>query len=171
VHPELVFREEGGRSVPLLVWRLPEAFPTISSGPLGGGLGLRGWVINATVPMSYNRDDPDAHLTEIATDLGLSGAGTGLLTGVDVVRREEAVDENVTVWATVGLGKLIRAAEPAGTRAGTAAETEHAGTINIIAWVPARLSHAALGSAAGPRGVPGRDGRRPRFFSRPGRLV
>ena len=68
----------GGSRAPLL---------TISSGPLGGGIGPRHWVVNATVPMSYDRDDPDIHLAEIAAGLGLpDGPGVGLLTGVDVGR-------------------------------------------------------------------------------------
>lgn len=84
----------------------------ISSGPLGGGIGRRQWVINATVPMSYDRDDPDAHLAEIANGLSLDGPGVGLLTGVDVARMCRAADGGVTAWATVGLGAPVRAAGP-----------------------------------------------------------
>jgi len=142
VRPELVFREEDGRSAPLLVWRLPGAFPTISSGPLGGGIGPRRWVINATVPMSYDRDDPDAHLAEMATGLGLDGPGAGLMTGVDVARMIETTDSGVRVWATVGLGKPIQAAVPEPVE-----QDAVVGTVNIIAYVPARLSDAALVNA------------------------
>lgn len=142
MRPELLFREEGGHDVPLQVWRLPGAFPTISSGPLGGGLTARQWVINATVPMSYDRDDPDAHLAEMAVDLGLTGPGAGLMTGVDVARMVTAEDMGVRVWATVGLGRPIPAA------AATVAESAvHVGTINIVALVPARLADAALVNA------------------------
>lgn len=84
----------------------------ISSGPLGGGIGRRQWIINATVPMSYDRDDPDAHLAEIAAGLSLDGPGVGLLTGVDVARMCRAADGGVTAWATVGLGAPVRAAGP-----------------------------------------------------------
>jgi len=142
VRPELVFREEGGRTAPLLVWRLPGAFPTISSGPLGGGIGPRRWVINATVPMSYDRDDPDAHLAEMAVGLGLDGPGAGLMTGVDVGRLVETTDDGVRVWATVGLGKPILAAAPGELHEGVVV-----GTVNIIAWIPARLCDAALVNA------------------------
>ena len=62
-------------------------------------IGPRRWVINATVPMSYARPDPDAHLAELAADLGLAGPGTGLLTGVDVATVVTAPDAGVTVWA------------------------------------------------------------------------
>ncbi|NUT37441.1 MAG: adenosylcobinamide amidohydrolase [Hamadaea sp.] len=140
MRPELLFREEGGRDVPLLVWRLPGAFPTISSGPLGGGLTTRQWVINATVPMDYDRDDPDAHLASMAHDLGLPGPGAGLLTGVDVARVVATHDGGVRVWATVGLGRPIPAAAPQETAA-------RVGTINIVACTPVRLSDAALVNA------------------------
>lgn len=122
----------------MAVWRLPGTLPTISSGPLGGGIGRRAWVINATVPMSYNRDDPDAHLTGIAGDLGLTGPGVGLLTGVDAALTVEAVDEGATVWATVGLGNAGLAAAP------PASIAYRAGTINIVARVPAAWTDAAL---------------------------
>ncbi|WP_051366302.1 adenosylcobinamide amidohydrolase [Hamadaea tsunoensis] len=125
----------------MAVWRLPGTLPTISSGPLGGGIGRRSWVINATVPMSYNRDDPDTHLTEIAGDIGLTGDGVGLLTGVDTGLLVEACDEGVTVWATVGLGNAGLAAAPAEPIA------YRAGTINVVARVPAAWTDAALVNA------------------------
>ena len=61
----------------MLLWRFPEPVLAIASGPLGGGIGERHWVVNATVALSYDRDDPDAHLREIADRLGLRGAGCG----------------------------------------------------------------------------------------------
>ena len=54
--PELTTRSENGHDVPLLVWRLPAPVRAISSAVLGGGLGPCQWLINATVPMSYDRD-------------------------------------------------------------------------------------------------------------------
>jgi len=151
VRPELVFREEDGVAAPLLVWRLPGAFPTISSGPLGGGIGDRRWVMNATVPMSYDRDDPDTHLTDMAADLGLTGPGIGLMTGVDVARVVTTVDDSVEVYATVGLGKPELAAAPAGEslgeRSGVRSGSPGVGTVNIVAFLPARLGEAALVNA------------------------
>jgi len=143
VEPELRTRREAGLDVPVLVWRFPRPLLTIASGPLGGGLGTRGWAVNATVPMSYDRDDPDVHLTEIAAGLGLpTGPGAGLLTGVDVSRYVTATDGGVTVTATVGLGAPAWAAAPDGDlrRAGP-------GTINVVAYLPERLSAAALVNA------------------------
>jgi adenosylcobinamide amidohydrolase len=125
----------------MLVWRLPDANPAISSAALGGGLRTPGWVINATVPMSYDRDDPDVHLGELARGLGLAGEGVGLLTGVDVTEVVDMIEDGVRVWATVGLGNAVKAAAPADEMA------EPVGTINVVAYVPARLSEAALVNA------------------------
>ena len=137
--PILTARPEDGESIPLLVWRLPAPMRAISSGSLGGGIGHREWVINATVPMSYARDDPHAHLTALARGLGLDGPGVGLLTGVDVTQRVAGVDGAAEVWATVGLGAPIMAA------AEREVPHQHTpGTINIVAFLPVRLSDAAL---------------------------
>ena len=87
VQPYLIDRLEAGHRMPVLVWRLANPMLAISSGPLGGGIGVRSWVVNATVPMSYFRDDPDNHLAEIAAALDLPGTGVGLMTGVDVAQR------------------------------------------------------------------------------------
>ncbi|MFC7275421.1 adenosylcobinamide amidohydrolase [Paractinoplanes rhizophilus] len=108
--PTLTHRSEGGHDIPLLVWRLPVPVRSISSAVLGGGVGECRWVVNASVPMSYDRDDPAVHLAELAAGLGLSGPGVGLLTGVDVADVVAAADEGVRVWATVGLGAPIQAA-------------------------------------------------------------
>ncbi len=140
--PVLTHRAEGGLDLPLLVWRLPEPVLAISSAVLGGGIGPCGWLINATVPMSYDRDDPADHLAALAAGLGLNGRGVGLLTGVDVTEVVSAADGGVQVWATVGLGFPEQAAAPV-----SAVEAPHAGTVNIVAWVPARLSPGALVNA------------------------
>jgi adenosylcobinamide amidohydrolase len=141
VEPALTTRSEGGRDVPVLVWRLPEPLLVISSAPMGGGIGARRWVLNATVPMSYHREDPDAHLGEMAHGLGLGGPGVGMLTGKDVAEVVRAADTGVTVWATVGVGAPTWAAAP------VAAAAPAVGTVNVVAYVPARLSEAALVNA------------------------
>lgn len=144
--PLLTDRVESGGRPPLLVWRLSTPLRAISSAPLGGGIGMRRWVINATVPMSYRRDDPDRHLTDLAADLGLSGPGIGLLTGVDVTEVVARGDCGVRVWATVGLGASIWAADdPLPADEPTAAG--RVGTVNIVAFVPAPLTDAALVNA------------------------
>ncbi|MEO3776282.1 adenosylcobinamide amidohydrolase [Micromonospora sp. B11E3] len=143
--PTLTSRREDGREVPLLVWRPGRPLLAVSSAPLGGGIGVRNWVVNATVPMSYHRDDPADHLAELADQLGLDGPGVGLLTGVDVAEVVTRADGGVHVWATVGLGTPVQAAaaepEPAGC------PTPRVGTVNIVVQVPARLGDAALVNA------------------------
>jgi adenosylcobinamide amidohydrolase len=164
VHSERAVRREGGYDLPALVWRPVGPALMVSSGPLGGGIGVRHWVVNATVPMSYARTDPAVHLAELAAGLGLTGPGTGLLTGVDVTRAVTVTDGGVTVVATVGLGDPIWAAAPAnpasdwtpavanpvpdgGAAGGRVARGGGVGTINVVAWVPARLAEAALVNA------------------------
>jgi adenosylcobinamide amidohydrolase len=146
MRPTASSRDEDGRAVPLLCWRLDPPMLAISSAPLGGGIGERRWVLNATVPMSYSRNDPDVHLGELASGLGLDGPGVGLLTGVDVTDRVRHADGGAVAWATVGLSAAILAAALAGAAPTQAAATE-TGTINIVASVPARLSDAALVNA------------------------
>ncbi|MEU6022494.1 adenosylcobinamide amidohydrolase [Micromonospora sp. NPDC047134] len=140
--PVLTTRREDGRDIPLLVWRARRPLRAVSSAPLGGGIGVRRWVLNATVPMSYDREDPAAHLVDMARRLGLDGPGVGLLTGVDVGEMLIRTDTGVRVWATVGLGTPIPAAAPAAP-----AVAQRVGTVNIVAWVPARLGDAALVNA------------------------
>lgn len=140
--PTLTSRAEDGRDIPLLFWRATGPLRTVSSGPLGGGIGVRRWVLNATVPMSYDSDDPAAHLAALAVDLALDGPGVGLLTGVHVGEVVARTDTGVRVWATVGLGTPVLAAAP--TPAGL---VQRVGTVNIVVYVPARLADSALVNA------------------------
>ncbi|WP_018255196.1 adenosylcobinamide amidohydrolase [Salinispora mooreana] len=146
--PSLCTRREDGRDLPVLVWRAERPLLSASSAALGGGLGVRSWVINATVPMSYDRDDPVEHLAELAAGCGLDGSGVGLLTGVDVAKVVARTDTGVRVWATVGLGVPIWAAappEPAPVVAAVPGAGRHpVGTVNTVVYVPARLGPAAL---------------------------
>ncbi|TDV36864.1 adenosylcobinamide amidohydrolase [Actinophytocola oryzae] len=135
--PELA--EVDGR--PVLVWRLSSPWLAVSSSVLGGGLGERHWVLNATVEYGYTRLDPDRHLAEIASSLGLTGEGIGLLTAVDVREVVHRADEGVHVSVTTGIGGYPTWA------AGPAAVSEKAGTINTVCWLPRRLSPAALVNA------------------------
>jgi len=73
--PTLTARVEHARPIPVLVWEFAEPQLCISSGPLGGGVGARDWLVNATVPLDYARTDPDRHLTEIGAALGMSASG------------------------------------------------------------------------------------------------
>jgi adenosylcobinamide hydrolase len=140
VSAQLTYRREDGLDLPVLVWRLAGPELAISSGALGGGIGARCWVVNATVPMSYHPTDVPAHLAQLASGLDLTGPGTALVTGLDVARVATATDGGVTAATTVGLGDPIWAAAPT-------AVASRVGTINLVVRVPARLSEAALVNA------------------------
>jgi adenosylcobinamide hydrolase len=136
--PSLTHRREDGLDVPLLLWRFPEPLLAASSAVLGGGVGPRDWLINASVAMSYARPDPDVHLASLAAGLGLIGSGVGLLTGVDVADAVHTRDDDLEVHATVGLGAPIQAASA------EAGFDHQPGTVNIVIWVPQRLGDGAL---------------------------
>jgi adenosylcobinamide hydrolase len=139
---QLRWRRDGNRHFPALVWRFPSPVRAISTAPHGGGLGPRRWVLNAQVPGSYARRDPDHHLRKLAVSLGLAGKGVGMMTAVDVRDYSIAHDGGVEVAVTVGLGHTVRAACAPGMTAMTPESL--VGTINVVAFVPERLSDGAL---------------------------
>jgi adenosylcobinamide hydrolase len=147
MHGELHWREEDGIALPAVVVRFGRPVRAVSSAPLGGGIGLRRFVVNAQVPGSYARSDPDAHLRAIAADLELAGDGVGMLTAADVRAARRAGDGGVDVLATVGLGHPILAAAPPEDAGQCGQAHPSVGTINIVAFVPARLSDAAFVNA------------------------
>jgi adenosylcobinamide amidohydrolase len=144
--PELHWRHEDGQQLPLLLWRFDPPRWTVSSAVLGGGLGPRHWVINASVPPAYSRMDPEAHLAELADGLGLRGPGAGLLTAVDVSQAVTVTDGGVTVTATTGLGHPAWAAAPDGHLRDQTSD-HLPGTINIVALVPVAFTGAAMVNA------------------------
>lgn len=135
-------RSEGGRPFPLLVWRSPAPLRMVASAPHGGGIGVRRWVVNAQVPASYGRRDPDRHLAQLAVSLGLRGRGVGMLTAADVRAVSTCTDGGVEASATVGLGHPTWAAAPDAVR-----PVSLVGTINLLVLVPEPLSDAALVNA------------------------
>jgi adenosylcobinamide amidohydrolase len=135
-------RHEDGRPFPVLVWRAATPLRMIASAPHGGGLGVRRWVLNAQVPVSYGRRDPDHHLSRLGVSLGLPGRGVGMLTAADVRAVSVANDSGVEVSATVGLGHPTWAAA-----ADPARPVSLVGTINVLVLLPERLSDAALVNA------------------------
>jgi adenosylcobinamide hydrolase len=144
VELQLRSRSEAGRQLSVLVWRFDRPLRVAASAPHGGGLATRRWIVNAQVPPSYARRDPDHHLRKLAVSLGLPGHGVGMLTAADVRSFVTTVDEGVEVVATVGLGEPEWAAAP---RAAPRVPVRLAGTINVVALLPARLSDAALVNA------------------------
>lgn len=134
-------RREAGRQLPVLVWRWHAPMRCIASTPLGGGLGARRWAVNAQVPASYARRDPERHLTALGVSLGLPGRGVGMLTAADVSRYALARDNGAAAFVTVGLGHPVQAAAPEEGR------QPLVGTINLVLVVPERLTDAALVNA------------------------
>jgi adenosylcobinamide hydrolase len=134
--------DEGGRQHPALVWRLDPPALVISSAPLGGGIGVRHWVVNAEVPLEYARRDLETHLGSIAGALGCDGPGVGFLTAAPVEDFTTGRDGDVRAHATVGLRHPTWAADLEG-----AASRPPVGTINVLVGVPVRLETAALVNA------------------------
>ena len=132
----------GSRDLPLAVFRLPAGTRSIASSPLGGGMGRRSWVINAQVPFSYARRDPQDHLRELASSLGLRGRGVGMLTAAAVPDYSAASEGGVDVVATVGVELVEQAAAPPRT-----GSPRRAGTINVVVLLPRPMSDAALVNA------------------------
>jgi adenosylcobinamide hydrolase len=135
-------RQEGARAFPVLVWRASSPMRMVASAPHGGGIGVRRWVVNAQVPLSYGRRDPDHHLTRLGVSLGLPGRGVGMLTAADVRAVSSCTDSGVEVAATVGLGHPTWAAAPDVT-----SPVSLVGTVNLVVLLPERLSDAALVNA------------------------
>ena len=159
---EMHWRQEDAASLPVAVWRAGPGCRMIASGVAGGGIGDRQWVLNAQVAPAYSRMDPAAHVAELAAELGLAGAGVGLLTAASVTDVVEREDEGVRVAATVGLRVPTWAAAPPGTvdqevapilPPGAVAVDREAGpiwrpgTINILVSVPVPLGDAAYVNA------------------------
>ncbi|HEX5566974.1 MAG TPA: adenosylcobinamide amidohydrolase [Streptomyces sp.] len=130
---------------PAVVWRPGPGWRMLSSSVLGGGMGPRGWVLNAQVPLTYDRTDPAVHLGELAAARNLEGPGVGMLTAASVRHYVHVREEGVRVTATVGLSVPTWAAgygpEPRTLRA------PGPGTVNIIAALPVPLDDAALVNA------------------------
>ena len=112
---ELHTRFEDGTSLPFLVWRFLRPMRVVSSAPVGGGLGVRSWIINAQVAGHYGRTDLEAHICELALVAGLDPQPdhVGLLTAADVSAGFEGFDRGVHVRASVGVREPVWAAAPA----------------------------------------------------------
>ena len=123
-----------------LVWRLGTPRLSASTASVGGGIGVRQWVLNAQVPHDYARRDVAVHVDEVVHALGLSGPGVGMLTAADVAAGAHAEDAGVQVEATVGLERPLWAAAPAEAVVTATAP----GTVNVVAFLPVRHTEAAL---------------------------
>jgi adenosylcobinamide hydrolase len=136
-------RREGHLELAALSWRPASPVRVASTSVLGGGIGERAWFLNASVPARYAADDPAAELRALATGVGLTGAGVGMLTAKDVRAAVVEEDDGVRVVATVGLGWPTWAAAPPDD----ADRVAGVGTVNVLAAVPSALGDAALVNA------------------------
>ena len=105
-------------------------------------MGLRSWIANVEVPKVYDRVDIAEHASEIKSALRLGGDGVVLLTAAAVDNHTMADDAGVIATATVGLTLPTWAAAPDGDAG--AWQPPLPGTVNVVAWVPARLSLSAM---------------------------
>ena len=97
----------------MLVWRFPEPVRAIATTVLGGGIGVRGWVLNAEVPSDFHVADPGAHAAAIGSDLGLDpGAGIGFLTAAPVFDVTTHCDGGARCDATVRVVTTENASAP-----------------------------------------------------------
>ncbi|MFP5255469.1 MAG: adenosylcobinamide amidohydrolase [Acidimicrobiia bacterium] len=137
--PALVAQADGR---PALLWRVEHPVRAIATTVLGGGLGERSWIVSAHVPLDFSAADPAAEVAAVAGHLGCRGSGIGFLTAARVEDVCTTEDEGARCDATVGLSVPTWAAAPDG-----ASSEWVAGTINLVCWVPAPLSDAALANA------------------------
>ncbi|MEV0229261.1 adenosylcobinamide amidohydrolase [Nonomuraea sp. NPDC050786] len=139
---KLTYRVEDGARLGALLWEFGPGWRMISSALLGGGIGVREWVLNAQVVAGYARMDPVDHLVS----LGPGGDGVGMLTAASVDRYVQASDGGVEAYATVGLRVPTWAAAPEGV-ADPELAPMRVGTINIVAVLPVAMTDAALVNA------------------------
>ncbi|MEX2292963.1 MAG: adenosylcobinamide amidohydrolase [Acidimicrobiales bacterium] len=125
---------------PALVWRFVDPVLTLATAVLGGGLGRRSWIVNAEVMAHYEHHCPAEHAAELAAGLGLpAGEGVVFLTAASVLDVASCHDGGATCDATVGVSVPTWAADADGARSAW-----QPGTINLVCWVPAPMSDAAL---------------------------
>jgi adenosylcobinamide amidohydrolase len=139
MHPERVEHHTSGSARPALLWRLGTAVRCASTATVGGGLGERRWILNVQVPLDYARVDLEAHVAEVASDVGCRGTGIGMLTAASFDSLTEHEDRDVHATATVGVSKPTWAAD-----VDDALTVWRVGTINIVVFVPVALTDAAM---------------------------
>ncbi len=126
----------------VLAWALPDDTAVLSSAPVSGGLTRPRWLVNIGVPADYARTDLDAHVREVATELGLEDSGVAMLTAADVGRVSRSEGAGVVAHATVAVSKPTWAADASGGWSSWSP-----GTINIVVQVGGRLTSAAAVNA------------------------
>jgi adenosylcobinamide amidohydrolase len=137
---KLTYRVEEGARLGSLLWEFGPGWRMISSAMLGGGIGVREWVLNAQVVAGYSRMDPVDHLVSLGPS---AGAGVGMMTAASVDRYVRASDGGVEAYATVGLRVPTWAAAPEG-HADPELAPIRVGTVNIMVVLPVAMTDAAL---------------------------
>lgn len=162
VEVTLVDHRTCGAPRPMLRWRFPAPVRCASTAVVGGGIGGRSWLLNAQVPLDYDRHDLLAHAAELAAGAGCDdGGGVVLLTAATVGPPRPCHDGGVICWATVGVTTPAWAAGP-----DASSSPWVPGTVNVVVHLPVRLDDAALVNAVATateaksqalweRGVPG----------------
>jgi len=140
MHPDLASRSEQGIDLDLLSWGLPRPMLVASTAASGGGIGERQWILNVQVPHDYRRRDIERHVAQIARRLDLRGEGVGMMTAAPVSAVMHAHEKEVDAHATVGVHAPTWAASDEDVN------DDHVtpGTINIVAFLPVRLSPGGL---------------------------
>jgi adenosylcobinamide amidohydrolase len=123
------------------VWQFDPPQRSCASTVVGGGIGVRHWVLNAQVGGDDHDVDPVVRVSELAAAVGCRGEGVGFLTAASVEGWTAGRSGDVTAVATVGL------THPSWAAADPERATTGVGTINVVAFVPAPLSPAALVNA------------------------
>lgn len=161
MHPRLHLRREADAELPFLVWTFDRPRLVASTASVGGGLGRRDWLLNATVDWHYGRLDLHGHVGELAAAASLAGRGVGLLTAVDVRSQQHLELDGAWTSVTAGVTDTSRASSPprpldatadghdpaplgaAGPAAGEPGAPS-LGTVNIVVGLPVRLDDGAL---------------------------
>jgi adenosylcobinamide amidohydrolase len=131
---------------PVLWWAPTTPVLTVSSSVVGGGLGVRHWVCNASVADDWDGVDELGVVAAAAAGRAAARDGCGLLTAADVRHAAWAEADGAECLGTVGLGWPTWAAVPHGHD--DAPPPRRADTVNLLVWVPVPLSQAALVNAA-----------------------
>lgn len=128
--------------LPVLVWHLDPPRRSCASTVVGGGIGVRRWVLNVQVEDGQHHADPVLYVAELAAALGCHGEGVGFLTAAPVTSWTGGHSGDVDAVATVGLS------HPTWAAAADEPSSVGVGTINVVGFVSSPLSPAALVNAA-----------------------
>ncbi|MEI6797267.1 MAG: adenosylcobinamide amidohydrolase, partial [Methanomassiliicoccales archaeon] len=111
---EVKLTKAGG--LPVLTVRLPQEMKVLATTVRNGGYTRTDRIVMVQVPITYNRDDPEAHLDEIVEELKFPASTVGFMTAADMKRvlsttREEYNGVRVTCIATAGVKNAVVAGE------------------------------------------------------------